>query len=198
VLASGVAWGLGLYACPWLLAGLRGSEEAGMWAAGMGLASLANPVLLGLGNYLAPRTAHDFAAHGGARLGATVRRACGALTLLLLPLLLLAAVAGERAVSLVYGPAYGGSGVLVFLLSLHLWMTALAFPISRALFALERADLELRANLLGLLVLAGGGVWLVLEKGPTGAALGLVLAGAASNLARAWMLKRRLAEAAAA
>jgi O-antigen/teichoic acid export membrane protein len=154
----------------------------------MGLASLANPVLLGLGNYLAPQTAHVFASRGSRALRATVGRACGVVTLLILPLPIAAFLAGERAVTLVYGAAYQGSGLLVFLLSLHLWMMALAFPISRAFFALERADLELRANLLGLLVLALAGVWLVQAHGPQGAALGLVLAGAVGNVARAWWL----------
>jgi O-antigen/teichoic acid export membrane protein len=192
VLASGVAWGLGVYAYPWLLAAVRGSGAAGVWAAGMGLASLANPVLLGLGNYVAPQTAHAFAARGGRGLRVSVRRACSALTLLILPLPMVAFVAGERAVTLVYGPAYAGSGLLVFLLSLHLWMMALAFPISRAFFALERADLELRANLVGLFVLAVAGVWLVRAHGPQGAALGLVLAGVAGNVARGWWLHRLL------
>jgi O-antigen/teichoic acid export membrane protein len=192
VLASGVAWGVGVYAYPWLLAAMRGSGAAGVWAAGMGLASLANPVLLGLGNYLAPQTAHAFVARGGHGLRATVGRACGVLTLLILPVPIAAFVAGERALTLVYGAAYEGSGLLVFLLALHLWMMALAFPMSRAFFALERADLELRANLVGLLVLAVGGVWLVQVHGPQGAALGLVVAGAAGNAARAWWLRALL------
>ena len=97
-------------------------------------------------------------------------RACGALTLLILPVPIAALVAGERAVTLVYGPAYAGAGLLVFLLSLHLWMLALAFPISRAFFALERA-LErvhfLREGLEGLRLdvqLAAAGRVLLLQR----------------------------------
>jgi O-antigen/teichoic acid export membrane protein len=192
VLASGVAWAAGLYAYPWLLAGLRGSGAVGVWAAGMGLASLANPVLMGLGNYLAPETAHVFALGGASSLWSTVRRSCGLLTIVMLPLPIVALFFGAELVTLAYGPAYASSGLLVFLLSLHLWMAALAFPISRAFFAIERADLELRANLVGLAVLAALGVWLVRVHGPQGAALGLATAGAAANVARVWCLRGAL------
>jgi O-antigen/teichoic acid export membrane protein len=109
-------------------------------------------------------------------------------TLLVVPLLAGAALSGERLVELVYGADYAATGPLVLLLCVHLWMTALAFPISRALFALERADVELRANLVGLVVLAACGYPLVAAHGAAGGALGLSLAGAAANVGRAaWL-----------
>jgi O-antigen/teichoic acid export membrane protein len=158
----------------------------------MGLASLANPVLIGLGNYLAPETAHAFALGGASSLWSTVRRSCGLLTIVMIPLPIVALFFGAELVTLAYGQAYASSGLLVFLLSLHLWMAALAFPISRAFFAIERADLELRANLVGLAVLVAFGVWLVRVHGPQGAALGLATAGAAANVVRVWCLRGAL------
>lgn len=190
VLGSGVVWAVGLHACPWLLAAVRGSGEVGMWAAGMGLAALVNPLLAGVGNYLAPATAHLYAAGRMRGLTRLMRRTALAATALVLPLLVAAIVWGEQLVTAIYGPAYADTGALVPLLVLHLWMTALALPVSRALFALERADLEMCANLAGLAVFGAVAVWAVPAIGAPGAALALALAGAASNAGRALALRR--------
>ena len=163
-----------------------------MWAAGMGLAALANPLLAGVGNYLAPATAHRFVAGGLTGLLALIRRAMLLVSLVMLPLLAAAVLWGGVLVEMVYGAGYAGTGSLVALLMAHLWMTALALPVSRAFFALERADLEMRANLVGLVVLAAAGGWLAPAYGAQGVAMALVIAGVASNVARGATLRRLL------
>jgi O-antigen/teichoic acid export membrane protein len=57
-----------------------------------------------------------------------------------------------------------------------LLVTAVAFAFSRALFAVERADLDFRLNLAAVAIMMTLGLWLVRSYGPLGAALGLLIA----------------------
>ena len=54
-----------------------------------------------------------------------------------------------------------------------------AFSFSRALFAIERADVDFVVNFAALFIMLTLGLWLVRALGPLGAALGLLVASLA-------------------
>ena len=53
---------------------------------------------------------------------------------------------------------------------------AAAFPFSRALFAIERADIDFLVSFVALFIMVTMGFWLVRAFGPLGAALGFLTA----------------------
>lgn len=75
--------------------------------------------------------------------------------------------------------------LVVAVLACNLLVTAVAFAFSRALFAVERADLDFRLNLAAIAIMATLGVWLVHNYGPLGAAIGLLSAIVLTSAVRA-------------
>ena len=65
------------------------------------------------------------------------------------------------------------ASLLRFLAS-NLLVSAAAFSFSRALFAIDRADLDCLVNFTALFIMVTLGLWLVRAFGPFGAALGLL------------------------
>jgi Na+-driven multidrug efflux pump len=61
----------------------------------------------------------------------------------------------------------------------------MAFPFSRALFAVERADLDFLVNFAALFVMVTMGFWLVRAFGPLGAAIGFLGANFVTSAVRA-------------
>ena len=92
---------------------------------------------------------------------------------------------GGRFVALLYGHQYAGNGLIVTILVLNLLVTAAAFPFTRALFAIERADVDFLGNFVALFIMVTLGLWLVRAFGPLGAALGLLGAGLVTSAAKA-------------
>jgi O-antigen/teichoic acid export membrane protein len=86
---------------------------------------------------------------------------------------------------MLYGHQYTGNRAVVAVLACNLLVTALAFAFSRALFAVERADLDFRLNLAAIAIMATLGLWLVRVYGPLGAALGLLTAIVLTSAVRA-------------
>ncbi len=184
VFASGVVWNLSMNVYPWLLTAFQGTASTGVWAACIGVTALANPPLMGMQNFLGPkiatvyaergaRAAHRFALRSSVLLAVVTGFLCFALFLLGGPLLVL-----------IYGSKYAGNGTVVSLLSLNLAVVTVAFPFSRALFAIERADIDFKINLIPLLALFTLGIWLVRSLGPVGAALALLVANLAASCVR--------------
>ena len=60
----------------------------------------------------------------------------------------------------------------------------LIFSFSRALFAIERADLDFALNFAAIFIMLTLGLWLVKTYGPLGAALGLNIAGVVTSILR--------------
>jgi O-antigen/teichoic acid export membrane protein len=108
----------------------------------------------------------------------------------MLPFIVGAALFGSRVVALAYGDKYAGSGAVVLLLIGNSFFTAVGLPYSRALFAIERADLDVLSNLIALAVTVSAGIWLVKSFGVTGAALGLAIGGLGACAARVLLFVR--------
>jgi O-antigen/teichoic acid export membrane protein len=176
VFGSGLLWTASTNLYPWLLAFFHGAAAAGTFAACMGVVSASNPVLLGIQNLVGPRIAHEYAAKGHASLRRLVLKISGIIALPLFLLTIVLIVWGDRLIGMLYGHQYEGNGLVVAVLACNLLVTAVAFAFSRALFAVERADLDFRLNLAAVAIMMTLGLWLVRSYGPLGAALGLLIA----------------------
>ena len=73
---------------------------------------------------------------------------------------------------------------MVAILAVNLLVTAVGFSYSRALFAIERANLDFLLNLATLFIMFTLGLWLVRTYGPLGAAAGLLGANIVTSLIR--------------
>jgi O-antigen/teichoic acid export membrane protein len=94
---------------------------------------------------------------------------------------------GEPLLVLFYGEKYSGNGFVVFILALSLVAASVAFSFSRALFAMDRADIDFKVNFVPLFILFTVGLWLVRAYGPLGAATGLLLSNGAASAVRSGM-----------
>ncbi len=60
-------------------------------------------------------------------------------------------------------------------------MSVVAFSFSRALFAIERAEVDFVVNFVALFIMVTLGLWLVRSFGVAGAAFGLLIANTAAS-----------------
>jgi O-antigen/teichoic acid export membrane protein len=85
---------------------------------------------------------------------------------------------------LFYGNKYSDHRLAISLLAANLLVSAVAFTYSRALFAMERADVDFKVNIVTLIVLTVLGLWLVKNHGIEGAAIGALTANAGACAVR--------------
>ena len=184
LLMSGSLWSLTLYLYPWLLAVMHGTSATAVWAVGVGVVAVGNPLLLGYQNHLGPRIMESYARKDADALRQTVARGSRIYAAIMSPLVFGLAVFGGTLAPLIYGDSYSGNGWLIGLLAVNLLVSAMAYPYSRGLFAIERADVDFKINLVALASLILVGVWLVQLLGPVGAAWGMLLANVVASAIR--------------
>jgi O-antigen/teichoic acid export membrane protein len=184
VFASGLLWTASTNLYPWLLAFFHGAAAAGIFAACLGVVSASNPVLLGIQNFLGPKIAHVYATRGRIGLRKFVLKISGSMAIPVALLTLVMITWGDRFIGLLYGSRYTGNGRVVAVLACNLLLSAVVFSFSRALFAIERADLDFALNFAAIFIMLTLGLWLVKTHGPLGAALGLNIAGVVTSVLR--------------
>jgi O-antigen/teichoic acid export membrane protein len=184
VFASGLLWAACTNLYPWLLAASHGAASAGVFAACAGVVSAGNPALLGIQNFVGPKIAHEYAAGGLHALRRLTFKISGLIAIPISALTIILLLWGDRFVGLLYGHQYAGNRLIISVLACNLPIIAMTFAFSRALFAIERADLDFWLNLIAVLTMASAGIWLVRSYGPLGAALGTVVAALMPSLGR--------------
>jgi O-antigen/teichoic acid export membrane protein len=184
VFASGLLWTASTNLYPWLLAFFHGAAAAGVFAACLGVVSASNPALLGIQNFLGPKIAHVYATRGRIGLRKFVLKISGSMAIPVSLLTLIMITWGDRFIGLLYGSRYTGNGRVVATLACNLLLSAVVFSYSRALFAIERADLDFALNFAAIFIMLTLGLWLVKIHGPFGAALGLIIAGGVTSILR--------------
>lgn len=176
LLAGNVIGIVQAYALHWLLAVLLDVEATGAFAAIATLAGMANPLVIGLGNFLMPAIAHAYAAQGAEGIWRLALRATGWLAAALVMICLLAAAVGGQALTLLYGARFGGHSAAFTLLVVGAAAAALDTAAEHALRTLNKTRSVFIANLLALLTTLALAAWLVPRYGVIGAA-GSMLAG---------------------
>ncbi len=185
VFASGLVWAVSMNLYPWFLAHFHGTASTGVWAACVGVASVGNPLQLGIQNLVGPKISHVYAASGRKALRILVVKLSAAIALLMLAVCLPLLFWGGRLIALFYGRQYAGNSLVITVLALGMLVSAPAFSFSRALYAIERADLDFLVNFAALFTMVTTGFWLVRAYGPLGAAFGLLAANFATSVVRA-------------
>jgi len=173
--ASCLLWALGMNLYPWLLALYHGTGATGVWAACYGVIAIANPLLLGIQNFLGPKIVQAYTRGGQKDLARFVRKVTVLYVVIIIPLALFLSVFGDTLVVAFYGAKYAGNGQVVAVLALYLLTLAAAFTLSRALLAMEQAKVYFLANIVPLVVMLTLGLYLVKRFGVIGVALGLLV-----------------------
>ena len=158
----------------WLLALVIGTAATGAFAACVTVVMVSNPFVQGISNVLVPRMARAFAEGGVAE----VRRVANKSTLLLgITMALFCAVIvafGGQVVTLVYGSLYAGLGPTIAVLAVSVLVRALGMSAFIGLVAVERPDVNFKANLLGLGITVVLASCLMHAWGVVGGACGLL------------------------
>jgi O-antigen/teichoic acid export membrane protein len=184
VFASAILWAISMNLYPWFLTFFHGTASAGVWGACLGVLAVVNVPLTGIQNFIGPKISRVFAESGigvmrdfAFKTSMLVGIAMGVLCCLLF-------LFGGPLIVFLYGAKYTGNGTVVFILALGMVAASLAFAFSRALFVLERADIDFKVNFVPLIILFTFGIWFVRSHGPLGAAFGLLLANVAATAVR--------------
>lgn len=190
VFASGLLWALSMNLYPWILAAFHGTASTGVWAACFGVTAIGNPLLLGMQNFFGPKIAHSYAEGGPIILRRFVIKASGFFTLLITPFCVALLLFGGSLIVVLYGDKYAGNGLVVSILALNLLVSTVAFSFSRALFAMERADVDFAVNFVALFILLTLGFWLVKAFGPLGVACALLTGNTTATAVRYILFSR--------
>jgi O-antigen/teichoic acid export membrane protein len=184
VFASGILWAISMNLYPWFLTFFHGAASAGVWGACLGVLALANVPLVGIQNFVGPKISNVYAEGGKTDLRQFAFKSslffCIAMGIMCCAFFLV----GDPLLGLLYGNKYIGNGFVVFILALGLVPASVAFSFSRALFAMERADVDFKVNFVALFILFSFGIWFVRSFGPLGAAYGLLMANGAASVVR--------------
>ena len=97
---------------------------------------------------------------------------------------------GNYLVTLIYGSQYAGLGLVIAILSLNILVNALALGVGYGIWAMERADLNFRIEMVRVLMTVTLGVGLVYFFGLIGVAWGLLLGNMVVLISRALVFKK--------
>ena len=184
------------YAAVWLLAWIAGAATTGVYAACLSVVSIANPLILGVGNVLTPRAVLAFRDGGGGRLWRQSVQDAVLLGLAMLVFCAAIAVAGESVLlTLYHGAAFEGRKQVLVVLAAALLANSLGMPATNALASME-CTREIFCTVSGAAILTTFLVWhLTSVWGMVGAAYGVLLgstvAGAARWTALSMVLRQR-------
>ena len=169
---------------PWFLTGFHGTEATGILSACMGTIYLANPFILGMGNFLGPRILHAHARGGTEAVRNVITKGALVIVAFLGPFCLCMIFFGDFLLRTIYGEKFAGRGAVVALLAVCQFIEAITYPMATASFVLGRQDSVFYAHLAALLVTGCAGLFLVKYFGIIGTAGGLLGAGATASLYR--------------
>ena len=172
------------YSAYWLLALVVGTTATGVYAACMSVVSVANPLLSGIGNSLAPKTVLTLQEGGGALLRevAWVSALLGGAMILFCLVLLFA---GDDLMQVLYhGDEYAGHGQIIMALALAKLASAISIPPSIGLASIERPQAIVLAGVVGAVVTIVLVLCLMGRWGLFGAACGFLVGSVAAVVAQ--------------
>jgi O-antigen/teichoic acid export membrane protein len=168
----------------WLLTLMVGAHAAGDFAACLTIAFLANPLVLGIGLFLTPKTATAFAEEGVEGVGRLVTRATLALGVFMTIFVAGVSLSGGSILEMLYGAAYAGLGAEVSVVALAIAVGALSLVPTNALVVVERPAVNLASSVLGLATMAASALFLIPSTGVFGAGLSLLIGNLVQLVAR--------------
>ena len=184
------------YAAIWLLAWIAGAATTGVYAACLSVVSIANPLILGIGNVLTPSAVLAFKDGGGGKLWRQSVQDAVLLGLAMLVFCAAITVAGETVLlTLYHGAAFEGRKQVLVALAAALLANSLGMPATNALASME-CTREIFYTVSGAAILTMLLVWhLTSAWGMVGAAYGVLLGNTVAATARwtafSMVLRRR-------
>lgn len=187
IIFSGVLWSVNAAIYPWMLMVFNGSAVTADWGVCRSLMNVLSPISLGLGNYVGPKLARAYSEGGIGALSRSVVRSIAAFLICLLPCCVALIMMGDRAIGILYGKGYSGNRIVLTLLALNTLLVSITFPLSRALFAVKRADFDFLCSGVGFLTSIVSAIVFTRCFGLVGAAMALFLWTCAESTMRAIM-----------
>jgi O-antigen/teichoic acid export membrane protein len=127
---------------------------------------------------------------GHRALWTVLRNTSLVLALVLTVFFLLSLLLGEFIVVALFGPEFGGAGVVMATLALALLINSLAMTASIGLYALEQTRVNFVVDLISTVIALLAAVFLIVPLGALGAALASVVAAAVAATGKCLVLIR--------
>lgn len=170
---------------PWALVCLFSVEDAAVYGACITITHLANPLLLGVGNWAGPKAAHIVANSGPRSLSRFITYLQGAFVAVLIPYVVVLTIWGKQLVPVLFTNKYSSDTLTITLLALAVALDAIILPRIKASHAVGRPQIQPQASAISAAASVTIGIPLVWAFGIKGAAAGLLIARAAAAM---WML----------
>jgi O-antigen/teichoic acid export membrane protein len=158
------------YSPSWMLAILLGPAATGRFAVGLSLIMIANPLLIGLYNFLGPQAIYAYHADGLVALQRLTIRIAIIVTAAVSALYALLILFSGTLLVAVFGAKMQGQEEIVTILAVCIVVYAMSISAENGLTALNRPALILWANVAGLMVMLVAGYFLISATGIIGAA----------------------------
>lgn len=182
------------YLMPWIVAAARDQATAGLYGACGTLAGIANMFVMGLGNFIAPKTAATFAEGGPVALRDFVRKVIALYVGSIGLFVVIAAIAGEYAMVFIFGEQYAGSGVIVTVCTMGVLASAIGWATGSAICAMDRPRATFLPDLVALIVTIVAAGMLVTVWGALGAAVTALVGATVAALLKFVNYQRLLRE----
>ena len=192
-LAGGLANLAGIQAYPWILTHFHGNAATGSLAACLGVVFIANPILIGMSNFLVPKITHSLAQGGPTEVHRVMKKAMLLFFAIMSCFTMVTLCFGGTILRIIYGAKYASLGTVVGVLTLSQSVEVVSLPLVCCLYTMGRPDAGFKSYLLAMLVTFTLGLWLVGSYGIYGVAFSLLAANTAAAVYR-WISYRRLVE----
>jgi len=156
-----------------VLAAGFGTIAVGVYAACESIIRLCNPIILGVNNFIVPKTANAYSQGGRKEIKRVVGVMVASMVSMMLVLVGVLLTLGDFVVRLLYGSEFQNHGSLVAVMALSIPLWGASCVLAGGLCAIEKTDDNFRAKLSGLGIAFLCCISLALAWGPHGAAIGL-------------------------
>ena len=173
-----------------MLAAFHGTSATGDWAACAALVAAANPIFIGLTNYLSPKIANVYASGGVTSMERYIYRCSLMFAVLLLPITIAMAGTGGYLVTRIYGSSYNGATIVILLLALNMLVNSIVAPFAQGLFNLKCARADMVVNVVSVVFLFTVGIPVVKTYAAVGAACALLASNATLACVKIAIFKR--------
>lgn len=173
------------YIIYWIAIAMAGATATGVLAACMSIVNMATPLVLALGNVMAPRSVLAWRKDGGRGLWDEAIRNAVLFGAVIAPFCVLILFGGGALMHWLYpGSEYQGSAVIVAVLALATFATALGAPASFGLATMERPRAIVFVGVTGAALSVGLVAISMAQWGLVGAAFGLLIGNIISTVGR--------------
>ncbi len=179
---------LTFYVMPWLLAVYHGTDATGLLAACSSVVGLSNMLMLGVGRVLGPRAAKAYVEGGQRELGRVLLRYAALLSAILGVFALVFSLFGGVIAVFIYGQQYARTGAVIAVLALSMLAASFGMSPGYGLWALDRAAMTFRADVLGVSITIAAAVYLVPHYSTLGAAAAMLAGTFVGSVLRGYSL----------